>query len=106
MASLSNIKTLTVKIKISGKMGSPDLKIESTIDSVIADALKGAFSGEIEKQKAALRQQFDGLVDGKTNELRSQIGGSKEGHLSAIDGKNKQVDSLVDRVEKELSKLK
>ncbi|MCX7647451.1 MAG: TIGR03545 family protein [Elusimicrobiales bacterium] len=82
--SLSQLKTFSIDITLSGKLKSPSLSFKTDLAEIISGSLENAFKKEIEKAKAEIRekidleinknkQKIDSLIKAKQSELKEKI---------------------------------
>lgn len=82
---------LPLNISASGDVGDPDVKIRSSLDKVLGDALLGEARVKVAALETRLRKEL--------NETMQEALGNQQQWLSALDSREQQVDALEDRIE-------
>ncbi|MBI4668252.1 MAG: TIGR03545 family protein, partial [Elusimicrobia bacterium] len=94
-AAVRSIKHFKVEVEFSGESDNLDFKMKSDIGKSIADSLKGALAGEVDKQKKALEDKVNGLYKDKAASLEKLISEKKLSALGPLAGKEGNLDNLL-----------
>lgn len=97
VALLAQQETIPITFSANGELSHPEVKIRSTLDKVIGDALLGEAKAKVAKLQTQLRGQLD-------SQLQQQLGKQNE-WLSVLDKQDGEAAALQTRID-ELLKAK
>ena len=111
--TLAGIKKLDFTVKIFADSSRLRFSVQSSLDKVLADRLKGTVSRELEKAKKQIRERIDREV-GKYKKEVLQLAENNEKNISAkvaeyerlLAAQNKQIDAQLKNIEKKIDEEK
>jgi uncharacterized protein (TIGR03545 family) len=104
--ALGRIDKAEATLLVSDTLTSPNLKLQTTLDNQIKNALSGAASKELAEAKAKLKARVDSLVGERQKELSSLIGSQSNALTGALSGKEKNLGAVQDQLRRALDELK
>ena len=92
--ALNQLKTLDMKLNLSGTLSNPDFAISSDLDNKLAQAAISELTASQQDKLDEVMQRLNGMVGGVQTETQGQLV-NVESMLSAAQGDSSQLESLL-----------
>ena len=92
--ALNQLKTLDMKLNLSGTLSNPDFAISSDLDNKLAQAAISELTASQQDKLDEVMLRLNGMVGGVQSETQGQLV-NVESMLSAAQGDSSQLESLL-----------
>lgn len=102
---LTKLTRADVTFRLSDTLSSPNIKVESSLDGQIKEAVRLAVQKELDALRAQASARVGELVDGEIQKLKGSVDGRADETLKKIGLKDKQIAKAEEAVRKALDDL-
>ncbi len=103
---LSGVNALNIGVRVSDTISSPNLKITSSIDNQLNDAVKQVLQKQLDELKAQVQRRVDELIKGERQKLLDMVNNRTGGVTEKLNQKDGALKAAQDQVQKAMDDLK
>jgi len=102
--SLSNLKTFSTNVKISGEFSKPNISIKTDLADIISKSLESSFKKEIDNERDEIRKKIDFEISKNKEKIDDMIKSKQKELKDKLNLNSDRISKRIEEIQKSIEK--